>query len=938
LGSGSGIIKAVGTAAQPIIFTSFNDNTPAGGISTSTAGYWHRISLGNDNDEFKYVEVRYATKCFELSSTAFTLNNALIENCGTGILTGILFSGVAKDNIVRNNGVGISIQGTANSAQYTGNKVYSNTTYGVKMVGSIGQEVILSGNEIYDNPTGIYIDAYPDASIANNDIHDNDDYGIFNAGLFFNGIPQPEIPATNNWWGHVSGPFHADDNPAGQGDTINDRILFDPWLGQSALAEEEVAAEQPAAAAGSGGQVSLPTDPQPQILDFSASPERYKEGDNPVKLSWKTENAGLITIEPNIGAVSPEGLWDVELTEPTTFTLTISGTSGEVSQELFVDFAPRDPVVIVPGILGSWGGRLDPIFRTYHGLWNGLKSVGYIENQTLFAFPYDWRNDNRYTSEQFSVKVNEMLRICSCEKIDVIAHSMGGLVTRYYMQNIDSESLDQVIFLGTPHLGSSKAYLAWEGATFGNSPTDFVKSKVLSYWAKLNGYVSTARYIHEQVISIQQLLPTFDYLRDSDSGEIIDYTKCVQNLLPCNKFLEILNIKNLSDFNDIRFYNLVNNRLDTIGEIFVQEHKKLFFEDKNKWIHGKPTQFKFIDGDGTVPTFSANTGSIDFIDIAAEHNKLPYRAQSDISRILIGKEIKDFGLPPVDEIILAAIKSPADIIITDPNGNTFGAGQSNEGFVFYSGSEDPEFITIPNPKDGEYSIQLIGTGTGEYELEVVLLGDDLEVSKIFTGAITPGERHEFAFGHSAEAEEITELEQKDTKAPETEMIIRGEQIGKNEYAAGVSIGFEAKDESRVEKTLYSLDSGKTWQEYSKDLIFNSLGDHEVLYRSIDEHGNEEFARIVTVAVVEKAVMIEERQENVRQSGNDDIIIDSEVDEEGFSTATSIPTTTPTISGEVLGAQTSESDRSRNNFVITIVITLISILILIYLLTKGEQKV
>jgi uncharacterized repeat protein (TIGR01451 family) len=37
------------------------------------------------------------------------------------------------------------------------------------------------------------------------------------------------VDARHNWWGHASGPRHAN-NPAGQGDEVSDGVLYDPWL------------------------------------------------------------------------------------------------------------------------------------------------------------------------------------------------------------------------------------------------------------------------------------------------------------------------------------------------------------------------------------------------------------------------------------------------------------------------------------------------------------------------------------------------------------------------------------------------------------------------------------------------------------------------------------------------------------------------------------
>src|SRR3989338_9983243 len=64
--------------------------------------------------------------------------------------------------------------------------------------------------------------------------------------------------------------------------------------------------------------------------------------------------------------------------------------------------------------------------------------------------------------------------------------------------------------------------------------------------------------------------------------------------------------------------------------------------------------------------------------------------------------------------------------------------------IFYSGTEDPEFITIPDPVDGEYKINVIGTGEGHFEVEAILIGDDLEETTSFEGMIKPGEEYKFS--------------------------------------------------------------------------------------------------------------------------------------------------------------------------------------------------
>jgi hypothetical protein len=40
----------------------------------------------------------------------------------------------------------------------------------------------------------------------------------------------PTIIAQENWWGHLTGPYHATTNPDGQGDTVSDYVDYDPWV------------------------------------------------------------------------------------------------------------------------------------------------------------------------------------------------------------------------------------------------------------------------------------------------------------------------------------------------------------------------------------------------------------------------------------------------------------------------------------------------------------------------------------------------------------------------------------------------------------------------------------------------------------------------------------------------------------------------------------
>ncbi len=57
-----------------------------------------------------------------------------------------------------------------------------------------------------------------------------------------------------------------------------------------------------------------------------------------------------------------------------------------------------------------------------------------------FEFPYDWRRDNRVAAHQLERFINQHLPLwrdasgAKNAKVILIAHSMGGLVSRYYLE------------------------------------------------------------------------------------------------------------------------------------------------------------------------------------------------------------------------------------------------------------------------------------------------------------------------------------------------------------------------------------------------------------------------------------------------------------------------------------------------------------------------
>jgi pimeloyl-ACP methyl ester carboxylesterase len=155
-----------------------------------------------------------------------------------------------------------------------------------------------------------------------------------------------------------------------------------------------------------------------------------------------------------------------------------------------------DEVVLVPGLF-----KMDIYGRLGDYLVDGL---GYQRGRDLFEFPYDWRRDNRESAKQLAAAI-EAWDIKG--PIVIVAHSMGCLVSRYYLENLGGKrKIARLIQLGGPMRGSAKAIdMLLTGR--GMAPMGFAAQD-------LRRTIATFP-------SMYQLLPTIDCVVD-DKGEAVN--------------------------------------------------------------------------------------------------------------------------------------------------------------------------------------------------------------------------------------------------------------------------------------------------------------------------------------------------------------------------------------------------------------------------------
>ena len=99
------------------------------------------------------------------------------------------------------------------------------------------------------------------------------------------------------------------------------------------------------------------------------------------------------------------------------------------------------------------------------GLINDLVNLsGYTEGKDLFTFPYDWRKDiKEIANENLKGQIDYILTQTDAGKasgkVDVIAHSQGGLVVKRLLSDMPEyqTKVNKVVFVGVPNLGAPKA-------------------------------------------------------------------------------------------------------------------------------------------------------------------------------------------------------------------------------------------------------------------------------------------------------------------------------------------------------------------------------------------------------------------------------------------------------------------------------------------------
>ena len=114
------------------------------------------------------------------------------------------------------------------------------------------------------------------------------------------------------------------------------------------------------------------------------------------------------------------------------------------------------PVLLVPGWLDNGREFAELRIRFLVSGWAGT----HVETVS-FRQP---TGSNRGHAIELDSAVTALLEHSGVDRVDIVAHSMGGLATRWYLLGRDNAPVRRVVFIASPHRGTLSAHFAWGGS------------------------------------------------------------------------------------------------------------------------------------------------------------------------------------------------------------------------------------------------------------------------------------------------------------------------------------------------------------------------------------------------------------------------------------------------------------------------------------------
>jgi len=579
-------------------------------------------------------------------------------------------------------------------------------------------------------------------------------------------------------------------------------------------------------------------------------------------------------------------------------------------EKMFTDIGDdfMDPLAFNSGLISTHDNlqlgeiiRNIPFFNYTDSLIDEFGNQGYIENENLFTFPYDWRYgvsgkyvNGKTNSDLLGEKIQDIITQTGSDKVDIIAHSLGGLVVKKYVISYPiNHHIDRLVFVGVPNTGAPKAIKALlQGDDF---DIKFLKIPFLSQ--------DKMKEISENLPAAYDLLPSQQYydvkgsfLKIVDNGSLMDINDQTEKDLNYGEFgnfitsdhnlnsKALINAENLhtADFNNfdmrtagIDLYAIDGCRAGTIGTIIENRFKNIFGYSFTEYKTPK-----FTPGDGTVPLESSTNLPINqnnkFYSLMGEHSKMMSQngSRQQIVNIISGSNLKvedKFITQNIADCNLngkaISVFSPINIFVTDQNGNELGNADDgsilneipNAAFEIFG---EHKFLYLPTDNGQIYTVNIKGITNQNLANNQVVgteVFSNLPVTAKLSGQINLGSQTTLTVKETSESGDQTILpsavlngvESEDVVLPTSSSILSGTLGQPNFYRSDVGVLFNAEDDiSGVLAVNYNID-GQGYQKVLTDSTTVSItkeGSHTVSFFATDNAGNNEQEKTISFTI------------------------------------------------------------------------------------------
>jgi len=372
----------------------------------------------------------------------------------------------------------------------------------------------------------------------------------------------------------------------------------------------------------------------------------------------------------------------------------------------------KKPIVIIPGFFTSWNKnailynqdvpysfwKLIPYIKEYEGLKQTLNNLGYEENKDWYIFPYDWRKSTENIVSDLSDFISHSN--ASNKELSLVGHSFGGLISRIYAQKNQSQPINKILTVGTPHQGTAFVYKPLEGGELDMQNSMVWLGEKLIIQLNKNGWQTDKDIINDKLPSLKDLFPTFNFLTD-------EYNKII-NISDMHLSNNLLNQNNNSVpliFSYLHTFN--GNSINTLYGYTISRRKPVDVL-LDLYPDGRPVSSSTQNGDGIILSDSSALGNNRY-PLTLNHGELIYKKEaikSILDSLSIGYEdhqiIEGQGTTVTPSLFFAMF-SPAEMSVTY-NNVTY---QEADGLIF-----------IDNAQPGNYRLNVRGIEKGKYKILV----------------------------------------------------------------------------------------------------------------------------------------------------------------------------------------------------------------------------